>query len=47
MDWDKVLTLLHIATAANDFPKLHALRNAALDELEALSSQEPQEEEDE
>jgi hypothetical protein len=46
VDWDKVLTLLHIATAANDFPKLHGLRNAALTELETMSAEEPQEEEE-
>jgi len=46
MDWDKVLTLLHAATIANDFPKLHHIRNAAMAELEAMDAQEPQEEEE-
>jgi hypothetical protein len=46
MDWDKVLTLLHVATAANGYPQLHHLRNAAIDELKAMDLTEPQEEEE-
>jgi hypothetical protein len=46
MDWEKALTLLHVATMSNDFPKLHHLRNAALDELATMDAEEPQEEEE-
>lgn len=35
MTWNQVLVLLHIAQMSNDFPKLHGLRNAALEALEA------------
>ena len=35
MRWDQVLTLLHIAEVTNNYPKLHSLRNKALDALEA------------
>jgi hypothetical protein len=41
MDWDQVKTLLDVARMANDHPKLHGLRNAALDELEAHMTELP------
>lgn len=42
MDWEQVKTLLDVARMANDHPKLHALRNAALDALEAHIGDIPQ-----
>jgi hypothetical protein len=48
MTWEQVLTLLSIAHMANDYPKLHNLRNVAIGTLEAIepndfhfASQEP------
>lgn len=34
MDWQKIGHLLNIAEKAHQWPQLHKLRNAALDELE-------------
>ena len=36
MRWEQVLTLLHIAHMTNEYPRLHDLRNAALDRLQSL-----------
>jgi hypothetical protein len=35
MDWEQIRVLLDVARMANDHPKLHGIRNAALDVLEA------------
>jgi len=45
MDWEQIRVLLDVARMANDHPKLHNLRNAALDQLETMSTPEAEEEE--
>ena len=38
MKWEHVLTLLHIAHMANDYPQLHKIRDAAVAHLAAADA---------